>query len=301
VARQGRSKRRCQITKGGKARAFKAEVNSPAQARNLIRQAVEAPGAADILQQRRRRARITPLEAIDEAHVHSALHHNIDGTIFVTQAAAEHLARSQSGGRVVNVSAIASHHSLPGFSMYAAGKAALNALTRTWALELGPKGITVIAVAPGPVDTEMYRSFGLDEEASKYILSRHPLGRIALPADIADAVAFLASPDGRWITGQMIDTAGGFLPWAPLSISSSAAALRWSRSTGRRCAWDLSGTACLRPRPTRSPPTSMAYAPRRSTADEHGGRAARMPGALVRQVVWGQSGGARMSRCCRLP
>jgi len=198
---------------GGKARAFKADVQSPVQAKTLIQGTAETLGPVDILVNNVGAVpAITPLEAINEAHVHSAIHHNIDATIFVTQAAVAHLSRSELGGRVINVSAIASHHSLPGFSMYAAGKAALNALTRTWALELGPKGITVNAVAPGPVDTEMYRSFGIDEEARKFLLSRHPLGRIGNPADIADAVAFLASPDARWITGQVIDTAGGFLP-----------------------------------------------------------------------------------------
>jgi 3-oxoacyl-[acyl-carrier protein] reductase len=110
------------------------------------------------------------------------------------------------------MSAIASHHSIPGVSVYAAAKAALNALTRTWAQELGPRGITVNAVAPGPVDTEMFRSFGIDDNAKQFLLSRVPLGRIGQPADIADTVAFLASPDARWITGQVIDTAGGFLP-----------------------------------------------------------------------------------------
>jgi 3-oxoacyl-[acyl-carrier protein] reductase len=89
----------------------------------------------------------------------------------------------------------------------------LNALTRTWALELGAKGVTVNAVAPGPTDTDMFRSsMGSDENATQFLLSRSPLGRIGLPADTADVVAFLASPDARWITGQVIDTAGGFLP-----------------------------------------------------------------------------------------
>jgi 3-oxoacyl-[acyl-carrier protein] reductase len=58
----------------------------------------------------------------------------------------------------------------------------------------------------------MYRSFDLDENAKNFLLSRHPFGRIGQPADVADAIAFLASPDARWITGQVIDTAGGFLP-----------------------------------------------------------------------------------------
>ncbi|HET7715593.1 MAG TPA: glucose 1-dehydrogenase [Bauldia sp.] len=200
------------VSGGGRAAAFKADVAVAAQAEALVRRAAETLGPVDIVVNNVGATAIAPLEAIDEAHVHAVIRHNINGPIFVTQAALAQLSRSESGGRVVNVSAIASHHSIPGVSVYAAAKAALNALTRTWALELGPKGVTVNAVAPGPVDTEMFRSFGLDENAKNFLLSRVPLGRIGQPADIADAVAFLVSPDARWITGQVIDTAGGFLP-----------------------------------------------------------------------------------------
>jgi 3-oxoacyl-[acyl-carrier protein] reductase len=200
------------VAGGGRAGAFKADVNSPAQAKALIAWAAETLGPVDIVVNNVGATAIAPLEAIDEAHVQAVMRDNINGPIFVTQAALTHLSASRSGGRVVNISAIASHHSIPGVAVYAAGKAALNALTRTWALELGAKGITVNAVAPGPTDTDMFRSFAVDESAKKFFLSRHPLGRIGQPADIADTVAFLASPDGRWITGQVIDTAGGFLP-----------------------------------------------------------------------------------------
>src|SRR5690606_26475386 len=138
---------------------------------------------------------------------------NVYGPIFTTKTAVKYLSRRKSGGRVVNVSAIASHHPLPGMSVYAATKAAVNALTRTWAQELAPKNITVNAVAPGPVDTDMFRSAGLvDESGVKLLVSRTPLARIGLPTDIASVIAFLASEDAGWITGQVVDTAGGFLP-----------------------------------------------------------------------------------------
>ena len=68
------------------------------------------------------------------------------------------------------------------------------------------------AVSPGPVDTEMFRSAGIDENAKNFMISRTPLGRIGTPSDIADVVAFLASPDARWVTGKVLDTTGGLAP-----------------------------------------------------------------------------------------
>jgi 3-oxoacyl-[acyl-carrier protein] reductase len=198
---------------GGKAKAFKADVFSAVQAKGLVDSAAEALGPVDIVVNNASGLpAMAPLGAIDEAHLEAMLLPNIKGPVFVTQAALADLAQSKSGGRVINVSGIAAHHSLPGLSLYAAAKAAISAVTRTWALELASKGITVNGVAPGPVETEMFRNFELDESGKQFLLSRHPFGRIGHPTDIADVVAFLASPDARWITGQVVDTAGGFLP-----------------------------------------------------------------------------------------
>lgn len=201
------------VSSGGKAKAFKADVFSPAQAKALVESAVEALGPVDIvINNAGGPPTMAPLDTADEAHVEAMLLPSIKGLVFVTQAALPHLTRSKPGGRVVNISGIGAHHALPGLSLYAASKAAISAMTRTWALELASKGITVNGVAPGPVETEMFRNFGLDENGKQFLLSRHPFGRIGHPNDIADVVAFLASPDARWVTGQVVDTAGGFLP-----------------------------------------------------------------------------------------
>lgn len=198
--------------RGGKARAFKADLSDPAQNTALVESVFEAFGGLDILVNNVGGFAGAPLEAIDVSHVRTLMLANVYGPIFTTQTAAKYLARTSWGGRVVNISAIGSHHSLPGMSVYAATKAAVNALTRTWAQELAPRRITVNAVAPGPVDTDMLRSAGFDEEARKFLVNRTPLGRVGVPADVANVIAFLASPDAGWITGQVIDTAGGFLP-----------------------------------------------------------------------------------------
>jgi 3-oxoacyl-[acyl-carrier protein] reductase len=89
-----------------------------------------------------------------------------------------------------------------------------DALTRVWAAELGPKGVTVNAVAPGLVDTAMLRAATarMGEEAVKGMVARTPPGRLGTTSNVADVVAFLASPDVRWVTGQVLDTTGGLAP-----------------------------------------------------------------------------------------
>jgi 3-oxoacyl-[acyl-carrier protein] reductase len=89
-----------------------------------------------------------------------------------------------------------------------------DALTRVWAAELGPRGVTVNPVAPGLVDTAMLRAATarMGEEAVKGMVERPPLGRLGTTSNVADVVAFLASPDARWVTGQVLDTTGGLAP-----------------------------------------------------------------------------------------
>jgi 3-oxoacyl-[acyl-carrier protein] reductase len=89
-----------------------------------------------------------------------------------------------------------------------------DALTRVWAAELGPRGVTVNAVAPGLVDTAMLRAATarMGEEAVKGMVVRTPLGRLGTTSNVADVVAFLASPDARWVTGQVLDTTSGLAP-----------------------------------------------------------------------------------------
>lgn len=191
---------------GGKAKAFKADMSVPADAKELIEAAFRDFERLDILVNNAGRADFVPLEAVNGEHVKAHFDLNVSGPIFATQAAAARFPKE--GGRVINVSSVVARSAFPGAAVYSASKAALNALTRVWAAELGPKGITVNAVAPGPVETDMMKAVASPEMVKEWS-ARSPLGRIGAPKDIADAVAFLASSDARWITGQVIETAGG--------------------------------------------------------------------------------------------
>jgi NAD(P)-dependent dehydrogenase (short-subunit alcohol dehydrogenase family) len=113
-------------------------------------------------------------------------------------------------GRIINVSSGTTQYVIPGYSLYAPLKGAIETLTRYLAKEVGPKGITVNVIAPGPVETDFNNGGNRDfPERKKFLASRAALGRVGLPEDIGGVVAFLCSEDGRWISGQRIEISGG--------------------------------------------------------------------------------------------
>ncbi len=198
------------VQQGGRATAIRADVSGAAEARALVEKTFEAFGRFDILVNNAGTVQFAPIDNVDEAQVRTQFAVNVNGPVFATQAAAARFPRD--GGRVINVSSVVATRALAGTSVYAATKSAIDALTRVWAAELGPRGVTVNAVAPGPVATAMMKRNGLTDEGRRAMIARTPLGRIGEPADVADVVAFLASPDARWITGQVLEASGGINP-----------------------------------------------------------------------------------------
>ena len=131
---------------------------------------------------------------------------NLRAPFFIAQAAAE---RMGEGGRIVFVGAVASRHAYPYDPVYAATKGALASLTLALAKELGPRGITVNTVVPGVTDTEMLDAHRTNTEVMNWMIGETSLARIGTPEDVADVIAAIAGPDGRWITGQCVDATGG--------------------------------------------------------------------------------------------
>ena len=149
-----------------------------------------------------------PLGDVDLAALYDVLDLNVRVAVQVTQAFIPSM-KARKDGRIVNIGSRAAHGGIDRTS-YSAAKAALNGLTSTWALELAPYGITVNTVAPGPVDTELFRvNHPHGSDAEKAALARIPLGRLGRPEDVAAAVAFLLGVDASYITGQVLGIDGG--------------------------------------------------------------------------------------------
>lgn len=171
-------------------------------------------------------AGIAPATAVGtatEADFDTVFDVNVKAPFFIAQRA---LPRLRNGGRVVNISSVVSRIAFPAFTGYSMTKGALDVLTRNLAEELGPRGITVNSVNPGVTKTDMADALFTDDSAWQYAASMSPLGRVGAPEDIADAVGFLVSNDGRWVTGQMLDASGGMaLTAGTHAVASEEAAL----------------------------------------------------------------------------
>jgi 3-oxoacyl-[acyl-carrier protein] reductase len=129
-------------------------------------------------------------------------------TLLASREALKHF--GPTGGAIVNISSVTATWTPPGASVYSATKAAVNALTRSLAKELGPRGIRVNAISPGMVETEGLHAAGIAEsDFRRQHESEVPLGRIGQPRDIAPAAVYLASADSEWVTGETITVAGG--------------------------------------------------------------------------------------------
>lgn len=151
----------------------------------------------------------TPLGSTSLDTLEAMLDANVKGVFWLTQAV---LPLLREGSRIVNVSSLAGRIGRAGGrSLYGATKAAVDAFTRNWALELAPRKIRVNAVAPGYIDTDMTAGYFSDPKVLQHAVDRQPFGRLGHADEVADVVLFLCSPASNWITGESLNVSGGFV------------------------------------------------------------------------------------------
>ncbi|MEU6979892.1 MULTISPECIES: SDR family oxidoreductase [unclassified Streptomyces] len=198
------------LAAGGDAFAIGQELGVPGDAEALWAAFDAHADGLDILVNNAGIGASAPFSSIGEEEYERIFAVNTKAPFFLSRLGVERL---RDGGRIVNVSTGLSHAAvMPELIAYAMSKSALDTFTRYLSKVLGPRGITVNAVAPGIVDTDINAGWLRgNEEAWAGAAAMSALGKVGEPADIADVVAFLASHDGRWVTGQWIDATGGSL------------------------------------------------------------------------------------------
>lgn len=196
------------ISTGGKAIAVQANVTDNAKIKHLFVETQQAFGKLDILVNNAGIYEFSPLEGITEEHFHKQFDLNVLGLILTSQEGVKHF--SSSGGSIINISSIVSTLAPANSLVYNATKAAVDAITKSLAKELGSRNIRVNSINPGMVETEGAHTAGITQsEGRQQIEALTPLGRIGQPQDIAPAVVFFASSDSAWITGETLYITGG--------------------------------------------------------------------------------------------
>jgi 3-oxoacyl-[acyl-carrier protein] reductase len=193
---------------GGKAIAVGGSVAHAREIDSLFAETKKAFAKIDILVNNAGVYTFAPLEQITEEDIDRMYTTNVKGLLLATKAGVALI--PPEGGSVINIGSVASDQTPPMSVVYSSTKGAVDVVTRVLAKELGPRHIRVNAVSPGPVATEGFKSSGVEgSDFEKQMLQSTPLGRIGNPQDIALVVAFLASDDARWVTGSLIQAAGG--------------------------------------------------------------------------------------------
>lgn len=193
--------------RGGRALSAKADVSDPQAVRQLFDRVEQAFGGVDVLVNNAGVIELAPVAEMSDAQVDRLIDINLKGTFNTLREAAKRL---RDNGRIINFSSSVVGLLQPGYGMYAASKAAVEALTSVLAKELRGRAITVNAIAPGPTATDLFLN-GKSPELIERLAKMAPLERLGQPVDIAATVSFLAGADGAWINGQTLRANGGII------------------------------------------------------------------------------------------
>ncbi|WP_417255193.1 SDR family oxidoreductase [Celeribacter sp.] len=192
---------------GGKAVVAQADVADSAAVKRMFDLAESAFGGVDVLINNAGIMKLGPLTQADDAQIEGQININLKGPINTMREAAKRL---RNDGRIVNLSSSVAALKFETYSIYAATKGAIEVLTGILAKEMRGRGVTVNAVAPGPIGTELFLD-GKPDAVIEKLSKANPLERLGTPEDIANVVAFLVSPDGGWVNGQVLRANGGMI------------------------------------------------------------------------------------------
>lgn len=195
------------VAAGSKAVAVQADVARTADVKRLFEETAKAFGKVDVLVNNAGVYHFLPVADVTEAEFQRQFSTNVWGLLQTTQLALPHF---NDGGSVINISSIVSQMSLPGSTIYAGTKGAVDTITKVLSAELAPRRIRVNALNPGMVESEGTHAAGFIGSAfESQVVATTPLGRVGQPDDIAKAAVFLASNDSGWMTGERIAASGG--------------------------------------------------------------------------------------------
>lgn len=194
-------------------RVIKADVQKKEDLKNLFKVVADEYGQVDIVFANAGIGKVRPLEHVDDEHIDYIFDTNVKGVINTVQSALPYF--NGDGGKVILNTSVSNVKGMPGLSVYAATKAAVRSLARTFSAELFPRGIRVNAISPGPIETPIFTKMDLTEEQqqefAQNVVQSIPMGRPGKSEEIASAVLFLASDDSSYITGTELAVDGGMV------------------------------------------------------------------------------------------
>lgn len=198
------------VENGGQLKIVHGDVSDPAAVEALVQESIALSDGVAVLVNNAGVLSVNPIEKIEPDEWDFMFDVNAKGTFLVTKALLKHF-REAGQGRIVNIASIGGKLGAPGQAHYCSSKAAVIRFTQILAIEIKDPGITINAVCPGIIDTEMGRNNYRDEESLKRVKEKTALGRLGYPEDVVGAVSFFASDDAAFITGQTLNVCGGIV------------------------------------------------------------------------------------------